>query len=266
MRRPSIALLVLALAPAPVLALDIPGDPSSCGIVVERGDPGVLQGDLDCTGQPSFFAIELRPGAKLELNGHTISGARGANVSCFVAATKACTIAGPGEITGAPFGVSSASRLKMSDVDVHQNDVGIHIIYGAVSHAALVKLDRVTVRDNDAEGIKGGGILRITDSSITGNGDVGTTSYGPSRLKRTTITGNGSFGIVTGVYSPSDDRYIFNKNALALADSTVTGNGVLDGGVDILAGRRPNVVRTMCGTSANALAPGNPTFGVCAGD
>lgn len=268
MRRLVITVLVLSLVPAAAWSLDIPGDPSSCGIIIQRGDPGVLQGDLDCTGQTGASALTLGGGAKLYLNGHRISGGQNQNVHCYpaVSPSRTCTIEGPGELTGAPIGLAAASRARLREVIIHGNGVGIYKTYGDINHSARLDLDAVTIRDNTNEGIRGGGAIRAKDSTIRDNGGVGTTSYGPSRLVRTTITGNGGSGIVTGRYNDFYLSYFYTKRLLALVDSDVSGNGLVDGGVDILSGKRPIVLRTTCGTSANPLEPGNPTWGVCSGD
>lgn len=265
-----LALLVLFLfSPPPAAGLDIPGDLSSCGIHVRRGDPGVLQGDLDCSGSSGVSAITLRDGAKLSLNGHRIVGpANGQGVACWPAVAPAltCTIEGPGQITGARFGIAASSKSRIRNLTVHGNEVGIWVVYGDVAHAALVDLKGVTIRDNAAEGIMGGGAIRATDTAITNNGGVGTTSYGPSRLVRTSITGNGGSGVVTGRYSWFYERYFYTKRNLILVDTTVSGNGLVDGGVDILSGKRPRLLRSSCGTSADPLTDGAPSWGVCAGD
>jgi hypothetical protein len=261
MLRLALAVLLLPLASLPSFALDIPGDPSSCGVVVERGDPGVLQGDLDCTGH-NITAVTLRPGATLDLNGHRITGGSDPAIECYVAATRTCTVDGPGELAGSSVGVFAASRARIRDVIIHDNAVGIHMIYGDVAHAARLELDRVTIRDNTNEGVKGGGLIAAKDSAIRDNGGIGTTSFGPSKFVRTTITGNGGSGIVTGVYSDFYAQYFYNKRQLFLSGCDVSGNG----GVDILSGRRPRLVGTTCGTSGNPLEPGNPAWGVCSGD
>lgn len=269
MRHFAIALVFLGLLPVRARGLDIPGDTSSCGIVVSRGDPGVLQGDLDCSGISAVVAaVVLNPGATLYLNGHSITGAWVHDVSCYAAVSpsRTCTIVGPGELTGATFGIAAASRARVENVVIHGNDVGIWKIYGDVSHAARLDLDNVVIRDNVNEGVRGGGGIWAKDSEIRDNGGVGTTSYGPSRLVRTKITGNGGAGIVTGRYDDFYHIYFYTHRLLALVDSEVTGNGLLDGSPDILSGRKPLVKRTTCGTSGDPTEPGNPTWGVCAGD
>jgi predicted outer membrane repeat protein len=63
-------------------------------------------------------------------------------------------------------GIAAASRVRVRDVTIHGNGVGIWKIYGNVSHAARVDLDNVIIRDNTNEGIKGGGAIRAKDTTI----------------------------------------------------------------------------------------------------
>jgi hypothetical protein len=251
---------------APASALDIPGDLSSCGIVVERGDPGQLQGDLDCTSGAAG-AITLRPGATLFLNGHRVSNnLHGVACDPSVVPPRTCTIQGPGEITGAINGIAAASRIKVQDVTIHGNVTGIWKPYGDVPHVARLDLRNVVIRDNAGDGVRGGGAIRATDTTIRDNGGVGATSFGPSRLLRTTITGNGSAGILTGVYSDFYGQYFYSERSLVLVDSDVSGNGLADAMADLVAARLPKLRRSTCGTSADPTEPGNPPWGVCSGD
>jgi hypothetical protein len=267
MRRLALVLAVLAWMPVPAGALDIPGDPSSCGMQISRGDPGVLQGDLDCTGEPGPSAVTLGPGARLLLNGHRITGARVHDVSCEAAVpARTCVIEGPGELTGSRYGLFTSERARVENVVIHGNDVGIYSSYGDVSHASRLDLTGVVIRDNTGDGVRGGTKLYATDTTIENNGGVGTTSWGPSRLVRTTITGNGSTGIVTGRYHDFYELYFYTRHQLVLVDSTVTGNGLGDGSGDLLSGRKPRLLRTTCGTSGNPTVAGTPTWGVCTGD
>jgi hypothetical protein len=271
MRRLTLVLAVLtfcASSPSSARAVDIPGDPASCGIHISRGDPGILQGDLDCTGKNVPAAVTLGPGAALFLNGHRITGSTVDGVYCEVAVapSRTCSIEGPGEITGTQVGLFVASRARVENVVVHGNEVGVYNPYGDVSHASRLDLRNVVIRDNVGDGVRGGCKIAAQDTTIENNGGVGTTSYGPSRLVRTTITGNGSAGIVTGKFHDFYQIYFYTKRQLSLIDSTVAGNGGGDGSEDILSGRKPKLKNTTCGTSANPTEPGNPTWSVCAGD
>ena len=262
-----LASLLLCTAASAASAIDIPGDPSSCGITISRGDPGELQGDLDCTGFNPNRAIQLNPGATLHLNGFRVSSEVHAIVcETSVSPSQTCTIVGPGEITGAKNGVAAASKVRIRDVTIHGNETGIWKIYGDIPWAARLDLDHVVIRDNSGDGIRGGGAIRATDSSIRDNGGVGMTSFGPSRLVRTSITGNGGAGAITGVYSDFYQIYHYNRRKLFLVDSDVSGNGVSDAAADLVAVSRPNLKRSTCGTSADPSQPGSPPWGVCAGD
>jgi hypothetical protein len=267
MMRLATLLLLLAATPAfAVVTIDIPGDPSSCGIVIPDRTIGSLQGDLDCTGKTTN-AIELRTAAKLYLNGHTIvAPSTRSGVYCWPTTPSTCVIEGPGSISGGNIGIRPAARVRVRNLDIHHNGIGIETIYGDLPVASVVELQNVDIHDNVGDGIAGGGKIRATDVTIQSNGGVGTTSFGPSRLVRTTITGNGSAGIVTGQYKTDTGWYPYTKRLLMLVDSTVTGNGLSDGRPDLLSGKRPSLKRSTCGTSADPIQPGNLTWGVCSGD
>jgi hypothetical protein len=248
-------------------ALDIPGNPSSCGIIVSRGDPGELRGDLDCTGLNPNRAIQLNPGATLHLNGFRVtSTVHGIVCETSVSPSQTCTIVGPGEITGAENGIAAVSRARIRNVTIHGNKNGIWKIYGDIPWVARLDLDHVVIRDNSGDGVSGGGAIHATDSSIRDNGGVGVTTYGPSRLQRTSITGNGGAGLITGIYSDYYQRYQYSPRKVFLVDADVSGNGVSDASADLVAVSRPNLKRSTCGTSANPSQPGSPPWGVCAGD
>ncbi|MBM4244456.1 MAG: hypothetical protein FJ148_11670 [Deltaproteobacteria bacterium] len=266
---PAIAPLLLGVIVAGrASAVDIPGDPSSCGITIERGDPGVLQGDLGCTGLGENSAITLNPGATLVLDGFRVTNDNhGVSCHASVSPARTCTITGPGEITGAFNGVAAASRVRIEDVTIHGNVNGTWKIYGNVPWAARVDLENVVIRDNSAAGTRGGGAIRATDSVIRDNGDVGMTSQGPTTLRRTTITGNVGAGLLTGIYNDFQQQYDYSeRRAHRLIDSDVSGNGLIDGNADLVAAKRPKLLRSTCGTSADPTQPGNPSWGVCAGD
>jgi hypothetical protein len=267
MRRLLIALAFVCSSATLAAALGIPGDPSSCGIELFRGETGVLLGDLDCTGQGEIAAIVLHGGAAVNLNGYRVSNDLH-GISCYpsVSPSRTCTITGPGEITNSLNGIAAASKVRVTNVTIHGNDTGIWKIYGDVRHSARVDLKNVVIRDNAGAGLRGGGAINATDTTIRDNGDVGLTSQGPSRLRRTTITGNGGAGIIGGIFSDFYQEYSYSPRALSLTDSDVSGNGVIDGSADLLMIKRPRLLRSTCGTSANPEAPGNPTWGVCAGD
>lgn len=268
MRRFVLAVLVIFSTGTPVRAIDIAGDPSSCGIRIDRRDPGVLQGDLDCTGLGLNSAVILGPGAEIDLNGYRISNdLHGIVCDTSVSPARTCTITGPGEITGSFNGIAAAAKARVRDVIIHGNGTGIWKIYGDIPWAARVDLKNVVIRDNTGAGIRGGGAIRATDTTIRDNGDVGMTSFGPSRLVRTTITGNGSAGVITGVYHDFYEQYFYSdRRNLFLVDSDVSGNGVDDGAADLLAAKRPRLLRSTCGTSADPTEPGSPPWGVCSGD
>jgi hypothetical protein len=92
MRLLAISLLLLSTQPA--AALDI----LTCGAVVPRGEVGVLQNDLTCSGE--YAAVSLESGASVDLNGHAIHGPATKGVICL--GTRCAVTRGVrgGEITG----------------------------------------------------------------------------------------------------------------------------------------------------------------------
>src|SRR4029077_4030306 len=68
-------------------------DVTACGQVVPARKTGVLQADL----AGCFWGVVLKPGAKLELNGHSVSGRP--DFSDLGACETNCTVSGPGDLS-----------------------------------------------------------------------------------------------------------------------------------------------------------------------
>ncbi len=246
---------VLALRPS-AHAIDI----AFCGQEIPSGTTGTLVNDLACgTGGTG---VVLHPKATLQLNGHTITGG---TISVYVLPGKKIVIEGPGEIAGASeVGVFAQNNVGRRIGVTIRNGVDIHdhgIVGIALGQGNRVKLDLddVTLRNNaggpiaDCTGVK----LKGVDVVIADNG-AGLCGDG-IKLQNATITGNG----IAGIFSW--------KARVKLLDSTVTGNDAGGNGYDIVTSRRPKLVNTTCGRSAQ-VAPlaqpdaGSPSWAVCAGD
>jgi hypothetical protein len=267
MRGLVLAILFLFSTVRPSAGIDIPGDPSSCDLTIERGDPGNLLGDLDCSGTGANGGLRLLPGAVLNLNGHRITNdLHGIVCEVSVSPSRICTINGPGEVTGAYNGIAVVSQARIRDLTIFGNVTGIWKPYGNIANAARLDLTNVVIRDNSGDGVRGGGAIRATDSTVRDNGGVGLESFGPSRIVRTAISGNGGAGIVTGIYNEFDGRYVYSRRALSLTDSDVSGNGLSDAAADLVAAKRPRLRRSTCGTSADPTTVGSPAWGVCSGE
>src|SRR5262249_1920173 len=120
-RRLPLLVVVLFLAGRAALAFDI----FSCPASIPADDTGTLQNDVSCVG--ASVGVHGAARGTLDMNGHTITdgGTGGSAVKCE---GRHCTVKGPGEITGGPFGgveVAINTRLTINDVNVHGVDNGL---------------------------------------------------------------------------------------------------------------------------------------------
>jgi hypothetical protein len=253
MNTTSRVLVVLTLIiGGPAHAFDI----TECFQSVPAGETGRLMADLDC-GEPPEPApnVYLGIGADLELNGHTISGGLFGvlNNASYVLSR----ITGPGTITNARgpgpdggCGIQASSPMRIENVDIVDNDCGIQRIY---NHAMVLK--DVSIADNTRNGLystlpgPGGGKLRGTDVSVTGNGGVGIANAGKTLLSGATVSDNVSAGLVMG------------ERRSRIIGSQLHGNGA---GGDIAANRAPRMVDSSCDVSIDLDDGG--TLGICTND
>ena len=235
-------LATVAVLRGPVAASDV----TSCGQVLATSEPAVLQADLDCSAEPRVclppgpptvctthddcpgsvgcgapLAVALAPGGKLDLNGHTITGAqvicqsglctirRGALQDSRVFGAKNVRVshvdfAGPGldgfatvlaqrnltltnvTMDGAAH-VAANGRLKAVDVSVTNSPRP----YDAVSSNLSVSGKRLVVSHNAGNGICSPKV-QLRDSTVTGNsiGVIGSGPTGSVRLFATDVSGN----------------------------------------------------------------------------
>lgn len=231
MRCSSMVALVVGLAARTAVAVDV----TECGQVIAAGKVGELKVDLTCAASPTWpFAargVRLEPGAKLRMNGFSISGdGSGAGVECK---SKRCTIAGPGEIRGFWAGVNCGGcRVVARDVAVRENVEGIY-----VPLAGTLEAERVIASDNAHSGIWAQAV-RGSDIEASRNGLNGVSANSGLRVRRLDATANGRSGVLAG------------RTKSRLVDSMVTGNDVASGGYDIVSTGSMRLVRTTCGKSA----------------
>lgn len=253
---------LLVAAPSEVGAVDV----TACGQVVPSGQTGDLVADLDCPiDLPSgslqeLSAIYLEPGARLRLNGFTLSGTK-FGVGCG----SRCTIEGPGTIRELPVGILSYGATRVENVVFEENNGHAIHLYGGKT----LRATNVTILDADglvaivAHRVKAEnvtiercwyGIITIsalvaTDLTIR---DCGQRAIGAGSVRATSLTvvDNAGKGIIAG--------------RIVLTDSVVTGNDTLDSGVDLQSDRRPKLTNTTCERSRQGEA-GAP-FGVCLED
>ena len=282
----------LAIVPVLSLALAVSAaavDVTTCGQSVADLDVGVLQVDLDCTGQPGICAqpggndqdvacstagdcylvrdtcartaVSLGAGAILQLNGHSITGA---GVLC--SAEGSCTVTGPGSILSAPVGIFARTKVRASGLTV---DGGV---FGIVARRGGAILTDVNLTDNTGDGIwSWQGTIRASGVVATGNGDNGLyAKLKPIIARGVVASNNGTHGIAGTPVRGSDvtaqgnvGSGVVSETGLSIRDSTLTGNGVSYGGLDVVSARRPRVRNTVCDHSKDIGPAENPNWGVC---
>ena len=191
MRRSCVLSAVAALLSAtPVYAFDV----TECYQTVPPHETGVLRRDISCDGSRGPN-VNLARGARLELNGHRISGGY-IGVSTYPGGRN--VIEGPGDIVGAggdPFGcaIATSSKATIRYLDLHTNRRGIVTVYDFP-----LKLDGVRINNNTAEGITsylgnaggsigpGNGKITARNVILTDNGDSGGFRERPRGMSRGT--------------------------------------------------------------------------------
>ena len=267
-----IAVVAIALSASSAGALDV----TICGEPVPDGETGVLQADLDCSGDPAEAAVTLGNGSTLDMNGHAIV-ARRVGVSCgsnFGFAS--CTVrghgvapSGVGDVSGGDSGIVGASRrVIVSDVNVHDVAVG-----GIGANQNLI-LTNVNVLRTGWSGIVS---KKLTATNVVSN-DNAQFGIDAERVRGTNITttGNGYSGVtgrhclVTGLVANNNGVSNIHVGAgggvqatrVTLLNSTLTGN-VVDGVlVDIDTYHHPHLASTTCDHSRQRKDPGR-SWGVC---
>ncbi len=221
---------------------------TACGTVVPAHKSAVLTADLDCAAGPG---VVLSDGAKLKLDGHTLSGSSDAsNVVCN--GSHACAIEGPGEIVGGSAAVTTdgAAGLKIRDVAVHDQ------LLAGLDGLASVRIRRVTMTaigfgpdspPGSTAIIRTG---KLDASELDAHDNDGSVSASRYTVRRSSIVDNGGVGIGSGSKSK-------------LVKSTVTGNqgGPFLGPVDILGDEPPKLIDSVCDHSRDA--DGSGTLGIC---
>ena len=274
------ALLLAISAAAPARALDITG----CPAVVPRGEIGVVQADFDCVGSSPDspnFPIVLERGARLDLNGHTITFVQTSLTIAPVTCEAACEVHGPGTLrkgSGAGAGIWTAAGRPAS---IHDLDIsGFHT--GIAAPRGRVTLANVAI-DSTHMGIVAARRLELAHvlvslpggpfGTVGGVGEcIGATQRG-GRVRGDDVTVSGCLhgvygtrGVEVSALSVSSSYIgVFSAGGVELSDSTVTGSEY----ADIYSGRRPELTNTSCDTSlrylVSAALPDGP-WGVCAND
>ena len=222
-----IVLCLLAVLPVVAFGMDV----GACGVVVPRREVGELRADLLCGGD----GLMLGSGATLHLNGFTIVGSgRGTGVLC---GGRGCTIIGPGAIVGFTAGISAPRRVRISDIAIRSNDVGMTTKGGNVELSGIVATGNGVAIEVVA------GRLRARDLEVSRNRDAGiSTNASPAKLTSLVAVENGGLG---GVYATAA-----RGARVTIKDSTILGNDGLAEGYDIVTTGRAKLVNTICGRGA----------------
>lgn len=295
---------------------------SSCDVVVPAKQVGILQNDLDCPDVGGYCpectknhctmgascqtnadcpnlvcndipAVLLEQGARLDMNGHSLSAPGRPAVQCgLFVDTKSCGVfssvdhgeikdslygifAGRAvvdvrdiELQNCSFGVATVGKLRLTNVSAEgSNNVGF----------AGKDIDAVNASANNGVGFGfAAGVERIgsagrhsgpfgrfhgTDITANGNGQAGVFSAKTFKVVDLTATGNGfSLG------GPQSGGIVGLKGG-TLKDSTVTGNanGPAHDPLDVFTAKPPHLVDTTCGTSGR-YPDKTVSWGVCGND
>jgi hypothetical protein len=259
MRTLWIVMTALLVAASATSAADLTG----CHQNVAAGSLGVLQNDIDCTGaQFGRWGVVLEPGAKLDLNGHSITGGFG-GVWC----QGKCSIQGPGSIENTSVsGAFLYGKARVKNVDIANCGGGIEPHdFGDTSIS--IKAKGVTITGSgsgiSAQKVKATDVA-VSDSAFGIRGDK-------VRGKRVTVTGNDEIGVRCTLCKFSElvatgngDAGLDGYGLVVLRDSTLTGNDGLGLGIDVIGRTGPPIlIDTVCGRSG--LSDGSD-WDVCADD
>ncbi len=272
-------------------------DITECGQLVPPGETGVLQADLDCEASPGpsrcLSDLEItcssasdcplgacRPASgvnlgdfplgsrvQLELNGHSIRGAR-LGIVCYV---RRCTILGPGEVSGTGDAIRAfRGHLTVENVVLSESRDGIR-----AGPRTRVQLTDVLLRDNTFVGASVRN-LRATNVSAIRN------RYGidARRIEGTNITVENNEVGLGGAHwlrRATIDGLEATNNSIAVRGARVRlQNSLLENnGVDLSTRRRPRLVNTTCSTSevckrvrprSNECTPTGESWQVCTND
>jgi len=214
-------------------------DVDTCGQIVPERARARLASDLDCTGasDPTFSSVTLGRGARLALEGHTITGGN-RGILC----SSDCRVDGPGTIIGAEYGLS-ARKVRLTDVQFRLNS------QAAVEGDAKVVGSQVLIAQSNWLGIRSAKKVRLTDSEIRSCFLEGIDA---SRviLKDSVLVANG-----VGVLA---------RTSVKLIRSTLSNVGG-QSDFDIRSIRFPRLIASTCSGESEDYSTGF-TWGVCARD
>ena len=231
-------------------------DVTTCGQEVPHGEIGTLVADLDCSSAAAgSSAVVLGSRGTLAMGGHRIvPPVDGMGVYCDD--QTACAISGPGEISNGPgaIGIWTEGNFTVTDVSLHDLRIGVGAYFARRS-----KLVNVSANNNTEFGVLGPGHLKATSLVMNDNGWTGILCYGRMRIMLDGFTAHGN-----GAVSNQFGGAIYNYGGASLSNSVVTGNKYQGMDVDLIVGRRPRLVASVCDHSAVVTTYGvHPDWAVC---
>ncbi len=273
MRRVIPGLLLVLSAAAPARAIDVVG----CPIDIPPGEVGVVQGDVICgggsAGNPNF-SILLQKGARLDLNGHTVTYAQGSGTLGLINCESKCEVSGPGTldvatVAGPALWVEDRGRAYVHDIAMVGFSTGIS------SPRADLRLVNVSI-DATHSGIVAARRVDLENVDVTlpgGGGPCIGATQAASRVRGNDVTVSGcEYGVygtrnvdISNLSVSASHIGVFSTGRVHLSDSVVTGSDY----VDIYCGRRPDLVNTTCEHSlkySRAHFAPDGSWNACAGE
>jgi len=154
-----------------------------------------LASDLLCPGGSTRGVALLLKRGRLYLDGHAIVHQPGAGKQNGIQCNRRCTIIGPGVISG--FDLSAG-----------------------ITAIGAIRLENVSVIDNEADGVLGNRLVRIESSAIERNGHAGIFAHERVSLENTTVAENAGFGVLV-----LDSDFVRPHGTSKFTNAVVTGNG-----------------------------------------
>lgn len=185
-----------------------------------------LTSDLLCPGGSVRGVALLMKRGRLYLDGHAIVHQPGAGKQNGIQCNRRCTIVGPGVISG--FDLSAA-----------------------ITAVGAIRLENVSVMDNDVDGVRGNRLIRIESSTIERNSRAGVSAHERVRLENTVVAENQGFGVLDPTSELCNPGPNGVPHAYGCADVQATSKSSVDGTL-------------VCGTSLEFDTPN--TLGICADD
>lgn len=256
----AVTLVALSLSFAfalPALAAQPPVEVTACGQEVPPGRSAILMNDLTCALSNGALGVALGRGAKLDMQGHTITGGV-ASVACLpvmcdgtwcgpMKTSGRCEVSN-GTITGARYEGISAGKVVVRNVTFANNRA-----------YAILAFHKAEVRDSqivgDQTGVQANLRIRLVNTTIDGGYVVSSKRVD---LFDSSVTNVGILGI-------------FGRD-VRLTNSSVTGNGTdprcgVDATcADIASTKQPRLDATStCGHSLDTrdFPYTTPSWGVC---